>query len=61
MTKNYAEIRNTTESEPTQNQRGLTTLMIEISESFLSTTKQESISQNLSHATLFVPALYSWR
>lgn len=35
MTKNYPEIRNTTKSEPTQNQRGLTTLMVEISEFFI--------------------------
>ena len=63
MTKNYPEIRNTTKSEPTQNQRGLTILMVEISDFFifLSTTKQEAISQNLSHETLFVPALNSWR
>ena len=35
MTKNYPEIDNTTKSEPTQNQRDLITLMVEISELFI--------------------------
>lgn len=63
MTKDYPEICNVIELEPIQNQRGLTISVIEIFEFFyfLSTIKQEAISQNLSHTTQFVPALNSWR